>query len=286
MGHRDYVIKVLLHGLTGPLGDKEYPGGVMVAMGTNTDEWVADIANYVRNSFGNSGLFVTPEQVSAVRKASARKTPWTLPELEASLPRLLANQSEWKLSASHNAEAAANATGRTPFARWDTGGAAQQPGMWFQIELPQPTSVTEVQIDTAAPFSFGGRGGRGGRGGPPAPASAPQPGAGRAAAPPITPGQVAGAPAPAARGAQPPARGRGPGGGRGGPVAGPIAYSLQVSMDGTTWGPAIAQGPGATPTTVIAFAPEQARFIRLTQTGTAATTEQWAIGQVRVYEKP
>ncbi|MGH9374135.1 MAG: DUF7133 domain-containing protein, partial [Vicinamibacterales bacterium] len=35
-GHRDYVIKVLLHGLTGPIGDQEYPGGVMVPMGTNT----------------------------------------------------------------------------------------------------------------------------------------------------------------------------------------------------------------------------------------------------------
>jgi hypothetical protein len=57
-------------------------------------------------------------------------------------------------------------------------------------------------------------------------------------------------------------------------------------MDGTTWGAPIAQGPGATPTTVIAFTPVQARFIRLTQTGTAAATEQWAIGQIRVYARP
>ena len=71
-GHRDYVISVLLHGLTGPIGDKEYPGGVMVPMGTNTDQWIADIANYVRNSFGNSGLFVTPHagRVRARRHAA------------------------------------------------------------------------------------------------------------------------------------------------------------------------------------------------------------------------
>ena len=34
---------------------RNYPGGVMVPMGTNTDEWIADVANYVRNSFGNRG---------------------------------------------------------------------------------------------------------------------------------------------------------------------------------------------------------------------------------------
>ena len=33
-GHRDYVIKVLLDGLTGPLGDKTY-SEVMVPMGAN-----------------------------------------------------------------------------------------------------------------------------------------------------------------------------------------------------------------------------------------------------------
>ena len=226
-GHRDYIVSVLLHGLTGPIGDKEYPGGVMVPMGTNTDQWISDIANYVRNSFGNSGLFVAPSQVAFARTATPRKTPWTLPELEAALPKALANQAEWKLSASHNSEAAMNATGTTPGARWDTGGAAQQAGMWFQIELPQAARVTEVQLDTAVPFSFGGRG-RGAGGGRGAPAAGAAPG--RGAAP--------GAPGPG-RGAGPPA------GGRGGPpvpVAGPLAYTLQVSMDGTQWGSPVAQG--------------------------------------------
>jgi mono/diheme cytochrome c family protein/glucose/arabinose dehydrogenase len=255
-GHRDYAIQVLLHGLTGPVGDKEYPGGVMVPMGTNTDEWIADIANYVRNSFGNSGLFVTPAQVAFVRGQSPRKTLWTLSELEPSLPQLMANADQWRLSASHNPEASGNATGTVPFGRWDTAGTPQQPGMWFQIELPQPATLTEIQVDTALPFSFGGARGRGGagRGGP---------GAGRGAAP------------AAARG------------GRGGPpvpVAGPLAYTVQLSMDGTSWGTPVAQGAGATPTTVIRFAPSPARFIRITQTARATGGEQWAIAQVRVYQ--
>ena len=69
------------------------------------------------------------------------------------------------------------------------------------------------------------------------------------------------------------------------PVAGPVAYTLQVSMDGTQWGSPVAQGAGAAPTTVIAFAPVQAKFVRITQTGAAAGTEQWAIAQMRVYAK-
>jgi glucose/arabinose dehydrogenase/mono/diheme cytochrome c family protein len=246
-GHRDYVIKVLLHGLTGPLGDQEYPGGVMVAMGTNTDEWIADIANYVRNSFGNSGMFVTPAQVAFARARSPRQAPWTLPELEASLPQLLAGAERWRFSASHNTEAAANAAGTVPFSRWDTAGTPQQPGMWFQIDLPEPATLTEIQIDTALPFSFGGRG-RGGAGRGPAPAR---------------------------------------GGGRGGPpvpIAGPVAYTVQLSMDGTTWAPPVGQGAGAAPTTVVAFAPSPAKFVRINQTGSAASGEQWAIAQVRLYQ--
>jgi mono/diheme cytochrome c family protein len=86
-GHQDYVVKVLLHGLTGPLNGQEYPGGVMVPMGTNTDDWIADVSSYVRNSFGSKGSFVTAADVARVRQAAPRKTMWTLPELEASLPK-------------------------------------------------------------------------------------------------------------------------------------------------------------------------------------------------------
>ena len=49
----------MLHGLSGALDGKIYPQ-VMVAMGSNTDQWIADVGSYVRNSFGNLGGFVTP----------------------------------------------------------------------------------------------------------------------------------------------------------------------------------------------------------------------------------
>ena len=54
-------------------------------------------------------------------------------------------------------------------------------------------------------------------------------------------------------------------------------------MDGSTWA-LRSHRAGAAPTTVMQFAPSDAKFIRITQTGTATNGEQWAIAQVRVYQ--
>jgi glucose/arabinose dehydrogenase/mono/diheme cytochrome c family protein len=231
-GHREYVTKVLLHGLTGPIDGKNYAGGVMVPMGTNTDGWLADVASFVRVGFGNGAGLVTPDQVAAVRKATTRKTPWTLSDLLPTVPTALANTSAWKVTASHNPAAAINVLGGTPGARWDSA-APQQPGMWFQIELPEAVTVAELQIDSLVPVAFGARG-RGGRGGGP-------------------------------------------------PANGPVAFSIQLSSDGTTWQPAVAQGAGVTPSMMVPIPRTQARFIRINQTGTAQNGEAWGIQQVRVF---
>jgi mono/diheme cytochrome c family protein/glucose/arabinose dehydrogenase len=152
-GHRDYVIKTVLHGLSGPIDGRAYPQ-VMVAMGSNKDQWIADVSSYVRNGFGNSASWVTPADVARVRAASGnRTTPWTVTDLEASLPSPLIPDASWKITASHNAAAAAGAMN---FARWTTG-EAQQAGMWFQIELPAPLLLTELQFDS--PMLGGGRAG-------------------------------------------------------------------------------------------------------------------------------
>src|SRR4029453_6786810 len=81
LGHRDYVIKVLLHGLSGDIDGKTYGTAVMVPMGSNTDQWVAGVASSARNAFGNGAPLVTPEQVAAVRKSVKRSQPWTMAEL-------------------------------------------------------------------------------------------------------------------------------------------------------------------------------------------------------------
>ena len=168
--HRDYVIKTLLHGLAGPIDGRTYPQ-VMVAMGTNTDRWIADVGSYVRNAFGNSGTLVTAGDVANVRAAtSERKAPWTVSELDASLPRALVPDARWNVTASHdarpapkaNAEGAfnfiANAAGALSFLGWTTG-VAQEAGMWFQIELPAPRSLTEINFTSSPAGNAGGRGG-------------------------------------------------------------------------------------------------------------------------------
>ncbi len=164
-GHRDYVIKTLLKGLTGPLGTSSY-SEVMVPMGTNNDQWIAAVASYIRTSFGNAGGFVTPADVARVRAATAnRKTPWTLPDLEATLPRRIESDPAWKVTASHNSTSAPVAL---TMSTW-TSGAPQAPGMWFQLELPQPVMLTEIEFDSPA----AGRGGGGGARGAATPAAPP-----------------------------------------------------------------------------------------------------------------
>jgi mono/diheme cytochrome c family protein len=142
-GHRDYVIKAVLHGLAGPIDGKTYTD-VMMPMSVNNDEWVAAVASYVRRSFGNTGGFVMPSDVARVRAATAdRKTMWTIPELTASLPSLLLTDG-WKATASHNPD---DAIGGLRLTTWSSG-APQEAGMWFQIEMTKPGTITEMQFQS------------------------------------------------------------------------------------------------------------------------------------------
>jgi mono/diheme cytochrome c family protein/glucose/arabinose dehydrogenase len=158
-GHRDYVIAAIMHGLAGPIDGRTYPQ-VMVPMGSNNDRWIADVASFVRNSFGNSGALASTADVGRVRTATATRGQWTVAELEASLPRALVPDSTWKVSASHDARPApqanadggynylSNAAGALTFLGWTTG-APQQAGMWFQIELPTMAMLTELQFTSS-----------------------------------------------------------------------------------------------------------------------------------------
>jgi mono/diheme cytochrome c family protein len=253
LGHQEYVIKTLLHGLTGPVGGNTYTE-VMIPMGQNNDEWVAAIGSYIRNAFGNRAPTIKASDVARVRAANAsRKTSWVSADLEAGLPKQLPADTSWKLTASHNTAIASYALSIQPW----TSGVAQAPGMWLQIELPQPATITEIQFESSAaainaepivpgaPPRTGLGGGGGGRGAAPGAAPAPAP------------------PAP--------------------PVGYPRGYQIQVSMDGTTWGRPVAQGASTGSSTDITFAPTRAKFVRLTLTA-AAPDAPVTIQKLKLYE--
>lgn len=91
-GDKSTAIRILLHGLSGPVDGKTYPGDLMPAMGANSDEWLAEVLSYARFEFGKGprngpSPFITPLEVSKVRIESRdRSTSWTLSELEKLVP--------------------------------------------------------------------------------------------------------------------------------------------------------------------------------------------------------
>ncbi|MCX8239184.1 MAG: discoidin domain-containing protein [Akkermansiaceae bacterium] len=148
-GDHDSVLRTVLHGLTGPLDGKKYEG-LMVAMGTNNNEWVADITTYVRNSFGNNESLTSPSQVAKIRRQHKdRKEPWTQIELEKLSPPVLANQDKWQLSSSHGNGSLGGCVDHDLGSRYTTS-AIQRPGMWVQIELPNISQVNQITLDAGS----------------------------------------------------------------------------------------------------------------------------------------
>ena len=151
LGRPEYIITALLYGITGPVDEMNYEG-LMIPMASYGDPWMADVASYVRNSFDNYGSMITTNDVARVRKRiGEREEPFTIPEILSMLPAALTNQSSWKVSASHQAEKAVDAiNGASSQKSWDSG-APQSDGMWFQIELPEPVPIWEVNFENPPP---------------------------------------------------------------------------------------------------------------------------------------
>ena len=149
MGSPDTAIRTLLHGLTGPLDEKEYEG-LMVSMATNDDQWLADVTTYIRNSFGNKSDLTTPRDVARLRKKHAdRKEPWTQSELEKLSPPILSNSADWKLTSSHGQNSLGGCIDHDLSSRFTTS-AFQVPGMWVQIELPRPAKISALTLDAGS----------------------------------------------------------------------------------------------------------------------------------------
>ena len=85
-GDKTALIKMLLHGLSGPITVKGEPFGTgnpipMPPSGLD-DQKIADVLTYIRANFGNQADAVTAEEVRTLReKHKDRTTLWTVPEL-------------------------------------------------------------------------------------------------------------------------------------------------------------------------------------------------------------
>jgi hypothetical protein len=163
---------------------------------------------------------ITTNDVAQLRaRLKGRAQPWTEEELQSVLPQALTNTSAWKATSSVSPEIAAMAIDGKMQTRYRTN-KKQSPGMWFQIELPEPTRITSVQLDAGNDAREY-----------------------------------------------------------------PQAYSVQLSDDDINWGKPVAQGKGKSKLTDIHFAPATAKFVRVTQTGTADDAF-WTIREFRVMKAP
>ena len=78
------AVRNILHGMTGPVSVKgTVYNGMMPPVAGLSDGDIADVVTYVRNSFGNTGLVVTEDDVKAIKaKYADRKAPWTAEEFQ------------------------------------------------------------------------------------------------------------------------------------------------------------------------------------------------------------
>lgn len=89
LGDKDRLIKISLFGLMGEIevNGVKYNGAMPppgIPPGSLTDQQVADVLTYIRNSWGNSASAVTPHEVATVRDSIKGRAPmqmWTAAEL-------------------------------------------------------------------------------------------------------------------------------------------------------------------------------------------------------------
>lgn len=69
MADKKRSVQQVLYGMTGEIKVKGTTyDGVMAGFDMLSDEEISDVLNYIRNSFGNKGAAVTPEEVKTSRK--------------------------------------------------------------------------------------------------------------------------------------------------------------------------------------------------------------------------
>jgi mono/diheme cytochrome c family protein len=89
-GPEERLIRILLHGLQGPVtaAGKQYNAAVMPGFGQGpksafnwSDEKIAQVLTYIRQEWGNTGAPIATETVTRIRQQTGDRDPWTQEEL-------------------------------------------------------------------------------------------------------------------------------------------------------------------------------------------------------------
>ncbi|MGR3812161.1 DUF7133 domain-containing protein [Jiulongibacter sp. NS-SX5] len=148
--HSDYIVKTILRGVTGDIEGKSYEGVVMVPMNQNDDQWVADVASFVRAGFENETSLIGVDQVARVRAETAEQSsPYLYSDLKKSIPKEIPLQESWTVTASHAVPLRKGGTGEPVgafnFEGWSTG-EDQQKEMFFEVDFKGTSKLTEVHF--------------------------------------------------------------------------------------------------------------------------------------------
>jgi mono/diheme cytochrome c family protein len=161
--HPEYAIKVVLHGMEGNIEGKNYAGGLMAPMKDHDDQWVADVVSYIRNGLSNDASIISAKQVEKIRlKTASQNVLYKYDQLIKSTPKEIQVVDGLKITASHTASTriGGNVSPQSAFTYegWSTG-KKQEKDMWYQVELPKPMNISELQFNSAAIRRFGQRNG-------------------------------------------------------------------------------------------------------------------------------
>jgi mono/diheme cytochrome c family protein len=245
--HPEYAIKVLLHGMEGPIDGKTYTAGMMASMEYNDDQWVADVVSFIRNGLSNDASLVPLQKVTKTRENTASQAKmYVFDKLIKTIPIEMLVQDGLKITASHTASTriGGNVAPQSAFTYegWSTG-KKQEKGMWYQVEFPKEVSLTELQFNSASNRRFL----------PPKPVTVPT-------TPPAPPTFIT-------------------------TQTFPRKYSIETSIDGNNWQETLSQVKGNEGENIVLLNTPKVKFVRIKLDENLNETEEipWTMKQVKVY---
>ena len=147
IGSPDAPIRIVLHGLTGPIDGKTFIQQ-MIPMKSNSDQWIADVLTYVRNSFGNNASEIKVEKVKAIRElTNTRVNSYTQQDLTEFLPIVKREMKKWSFNSSHGSHSAKRAADGRLDSRFSTD-SPQVPGMIFEVDMKKIRNIYRIVLDT------------------------------------------------------------------------------------------------------------------------------------------